>query len=52
VITVVTVAVTYGEPRLRAGAEVPLVLLAAVGIEQLSTLARRKRRDQIAVGSA
>jgi hypothetical protein len=35
VVTVVTVATTYGEPRLRAAAAVPLVLLAAVGIEQL-----------------
>lgn len=36
-ITVVAVAMTYGEPRLRAGAEVPLVLLAAVGIEKLTS---------------
>jgi 4-amino-4-deoxy-L-arabinose transferase-like glycosyltransferase len=35
VVIVVTVATTYGEPRLRAAAAVPLVLLAAVGIEQL-----------------
>ena len=35
VVTVVTVATTYGEPRLRAAVAVPLVLLAAVGIEQL-----------------
>jgi len=32
-VTVVAVATTYGQPRLRVGAEVPLVLLAAVGID-------------------
>ena len=37
VVTFVTVAVTYGQPRLRAATEVPLVLLAAVGIEWLFT---------------
>jgi 4-amino-4-deoxy-L-arabinose transferase-like glycosyltransferase len=42
VVTVVTVAVTYGQPRLRAGAEVPLVLLAAVGVEQLVRRAARE----------
>ena len=31
-IVVLTVAVTYGEPRYRAAIEIPLVLLAAVGI--------------------
>jgi 4-amino-4-deoxy-L-arabinose transferase-like glycosyltransferase len=41
VITVVAVALTYGDPRLRAGAEVPLVLLAAVGIERLTRIRER-----------
>jgi hypothetical protein len=40
VVTIVAAAATYGQPRLRAGAEVPLVLLAAVGIEHLRTKKR------------
>ncbi len=43
VVTSVTVATTYGEPRLRAAAEVPLVLLASVGIE-LALRGRARRR--------
>ena len=39
-IVVLTVAVTYGEPRYRAAIEVPLVLLAAVGV---SAAVRHKR---------
>ena len=35
-VTVLTVALIYGQPRLRAGADVPLVLLAAVGLERAS----------------
>lgn len=35
VVTSVTVATIYGEPRLRAAAEVPLVLLAAAGIDRV-----------------
>lgn len=41
VITIVAVALTYGDPRLRAGAEVPLVLLAAVAIERLTRIGSR-----------
>ena len=52
VVTAVTVAITYGEPRLRAGAAVPLVLLAAVGIEQLLKrgTTRSKPSSNTAVG--
>jgi 4-amino-4-deoxy-L-arabinose transferase-like glycosyltransferase len=40
---VVSVAITYGETRYRAAAEVPLVLLAAVGID--AGLRRKPRAD-------
>jgi 4-amino-4-deoxy-L-arabinose transferase-like glycosyltransferase len=39
-IVALTVATTYGEPRYRAAVEVPLVLLAAVGISALLTYKR------------
>jgi len=45
VVTVVSVAITYGQPRLRAGAEVPLVLLAAAGAEYLVTRPWLTRRE-------
>jgi 4-amino-4-deoxy-L-arabinose transferase-like glycosyltransferase len=47
VVTVVAVAVTYGDPRLRAASEVPLVLVAAVGIERLTHIGSRSgQRDR------
>lgn len=56
-IVIVTVATTYGEPRYRAAVEVPLVLLAAVGLCAASSRVRRGRgspedRDQLAAHSA
>jgi 4-amino-4-deoxy-L-arabinose transferase-like glycosyltransferase len=42
VVIVVTVGITFGQPRYRAGAEVPILLLAAIAIDAL--LRRREHR--------
>jgi 4-amino-4-deoxy-L-arabinose transferase-like glycosyltransferase len=40
----VAVAITFGETRYRAGAEIPIVLLAALGIDAAVRAVRRKER--------
>jgi ABC-type transport system involved in cytochrome c biogenesis permease component len=45
---VITVATAYGETRYRAAAEVPLVILAAVGLEALLPRKRLAQTDQTA----
>ncbi len=44
-IVIFTVAATYGEPRYRAAVEIPLVLLAAVGINSVLSYRRRASSD-------
>jgi 4-amino-4-deoxy-L-arabinose transferase-like glycosyltransferase len=48
---VVTVAATYGETRYRAAAEIPIVLLAAVGIEAGLRRLRRAGEPVVAEGA-
>ncbi len=46
VTVVVAVVITFGETRYRAGAEIPIVLLAALGIDgALTRLVRRRRHS-------
>jgi 4-amino-4-deoxy-L-arabinose transferase-like glycosyltransferase len=45
-VTIVAVASTYGDARLRAGAEPALVLLASVGIEFVVCYVRQQRRRE------
>ncbi len=44
VVAFVAVLAAHGEPRLRAGAEIPLVVLGAVGVDAVVTRLVRRRR--------
>ena len=52
-IAILTIAATYGESRLRAGVEIPLVLLASVGIVGIGTSVQHRRPlgDEVLVGA-
>jgi hypothetical protein len=44
---VISVALTIGATRYRAPAEIPLVLLAAVGVDQLARIWQRRRAADV-----
>ena len=49
VTVVIAVAITFGETRYRAGAEVPIVLLAALGVDGVLRRVRRSARTSAAI---